>query len=58
MVSNRESLQAWLRLSLTSGVGNITARALLKAFGLPELIFQKSASELQAIVSPAASHQL
>ena len=58
MVSNRESLQAWLRLSLTPGIGNITARALLKAFGLPELIFQKSASELQAIVSPAASHQL
>jgi DNA processing protein len=58
MGSNRESLQAWLRLSLTPGVGNITARALLKAFGLPELIFQKSASELQAIVSPAASHQL
>ena len=58
MVSNRESLQAWMRLSLTPGVGNITARALLKAFGLPELIFQKSASELQAIVSPAASHQL
>lgn len=58
MVSNRESLQAWLRLSLTPGVGNMTARTLLKAFGLPELIFQQSASELQALVGPAASHQL
>ncbi len=58
MVSNRESLKAWLRLSLTPGVGNITARALLKAFGLPEIIFQKSAAQLQAIVSPAVSHLL
>lgn len=58
MVSNRESLQAWLRLSLTPGVGNMTARTLLKAFGLPALIFQQSASELQALVGPAASHQL
>ena len=36
----------------------MTARTLLKAFGLPELIFQQSASELQALVGPAASHQL
>lgn len=58
MISNRESLKAWLRLSLTPGVGNITARALLKAFGLPETIFQKSAAELQVHVSPAVSHHL
>lgn len=58
MVSNRESLKAWLRLSLTPGVGNVTARALLKGFGLPEIIFQRSAGELQALVSPALSHQL
>ena len=58
MVSTRESLKAWLRLSLTPGVGNITARALIQAFGLPESIFQRSAAELQALVSPAVSHQL
>jgi len=58
MVSTRESLKAWLRLSLTPGVGNITARALLQGFGLPESIFQRSASELQALVSPALSQQL
>jgi DNA processing protein len=58
MISNRESLKAWLRLSLTPGVGNITARALLKAFGLPEMIFQRSAAELQVHVSPAVSHRL
>lgn len=58
MVSTRESLKAWLRLSLTPGVGNITARALLQGFGLPVSIFQRSASELQALVSPALSQQL
>ena len=58
MVSTRESLKAWLRLSLTPGVGNITARALIQAFGLPESIFQRSGAELQALVSPAVSHQL
>lgn len=58
MVSTRESLQAWLRLSLTPGVGNKTARALLQGFGLPERIFQQSPAELQALVSPAISQQL
>ena len=58
MISTRESLKAWLRLSLTPGVGNITARALLQGFGLPETIFKRSASELQALVSSAISHQL
>ena len=58
MVSTRESLKAWLRLSLTPGVGNVTARALLLAFGLPEAIFDRSASQLQVHVSEAASLQL
>ena len=58
MISTRESLKAWLRLSLTPGVGNITARALLQGFGLPETIFKRSASELQALVSSAISRQL
>lgn len=58
MVSTRESLKSWLRLSLTPGVGNITARALLQAFGLPESLFQRSAAELQALVSSAVSQQL
>ena len=58
MVSTRESLKAWLRLSLTPGVGNLTARSLLQAFGLPELIFEQSASALQSIVSGPVSQQL
>jgi DNA processing protein len=58
MVSTPESLRSWLRLILTPGVGNITARALLQGFGLPQSIFQRSAAELQAVVSPAISQQL
>jgi DNA processing protein len=58
MISSPENLQAWLRLSLTPGVGNITARALLQEFGQPEAIFERSAAELQALVSKAISQQL
>ena len=58
MVSSRESLKAWLRLSLTPDVGNVTARALLLRFGLPEAIFEQSTSELQTIVSSAIGQQL
>ena len=58
MVSTRENLKAWLRLSLTPGVGNITARSLLLGFGMPEAIFQRSALQLQALVSEAISLQL
>ncbi len=58
MVSTRESLKAWLRLSLTPGVGNVTARALLLRFGLPEAIFEQSTRELQTLVSGAICQQL
>lgn len=58
MISSRESLKAWLRLSLTPGVGNVTARALLFRFGLPEAVFEQSTSELQTIVSSAIGQQL
>lgn len=40
----------WLRLSLTKGVGNETARKLLSAFGLPAQIFQTSLPDLLAYV--------
>ena len=33
-------LSAWLRLFLTEGVGNETARQLLAAYGLPQAIFE------------------
>lgn len=47
----RDELSSWLRLQLTSGVGNTTARQLLSAFGLPEQLFTQSASVLGQVVS-------
>ncbi len=40
-------LGAWLRLTLSPGVGNDTARRLLKAFGSPQAIFDQSAESLR-----------
>ncbi|WP_374406559.1 DNA-processing protein DprA [Hydrogenophaga sp.] len=41
---DRESWAAWLRLSLTPGLGNDTARRLLAAFGLPTAIWSQTPS--------------
>ena len=47
----RDELAAWLRLTLSSGVGNEAARKLLVAFGLPAKVFEQSSSALQQVVS-------
>ena len=47
----RDELTAWLRLTLTPGVGNESARKLLAAFGLPQAIFQQSNAALSQLVS-------
>lgn len=47
----REELQAWLRLTLTPGVGLDSARKLLAAFGLPEQVFSQTAAALRQVVS-------
>lgn len=44
-----QELPAWLRLTLTPGVGNETARKLLAAFGSAEAIFGQSASTLKQL---------
>lgn len=44
-------LQAWLRLALTPGVGNTTARKLLMAFGSAQAIFEQSSATLQKLGS-------
>lgn len=46
-----EELAGWLRLLLTPGVGNETARKLLASFGLPGTIFSQPVSALRAVVS-------
>ncbi len=51
MVSmERQDLESWLRLTLTPGIGNISARKLLSAFGLPHAIFGQSGSALRQVV--------
>ncbi|MDB5932572.1 MAG: protecting protein DprA [Polaromonas sp.] len=51
-------LQAWLRLALTPGVGNTTARKLLAAFGSAEAIFEPGSSTLQNIGSEKLANLL
>ena len=46
-----QELQAWLRLTLTPGIGNTTARKLLAAFGSAEAIFEQSSASLQQLGS-------
>ena len=47
----RAELNAWLRLTLTAGIGNETARKLLAAFGSPQAIFEQSADTLRQLGS-------
>ncbi len=54
----RDDLTAWLRLTLTPGVGNATARRLLQTFGLPQQIFQQTGAALQQCVSRAQAQAL
>ncbi len=47
----RDELAAWLRLTLTPGVGNTGARKLLAAFGLPQAIFDQPTAALKQVVN-------
>jgi len=47
-----DELAAWLRLILTPGVGNTSARRLLTAFGLPQRVFQQTAAALERVLTP------
>ncbi len=51
-------LAAWLRLSLTPGIGGETQRTLLAAFGLPHHIYAASVSTLARVIPQAAAERL
>lgn len=53
-----QELEGWLRLAVTPGIGNTSARALLAAFGLPSDIFAQHPSTLSTVVSAAQVHAL
>lgn len=55
---DRDELGAWLRLTLSPGVGNGTARRLLARFGLPQEIFRQSDAALQQCATPAQAKAL
>ena len=55
---DHEELGAWLRLTLSPGVGNGTARRLLSRFGLPQAIFQQPEAALQQCVTNAQARAL
>lgn len=47
----RDELGSWLRLTLTPGVGNASARKLLAAFGLPDAVFRQPSAALRQVVN-------
>jgi DNA processing protein len=47
----RDELAAWLRLTLTTGVGNTAARKLLAALGLPAAVFASSPAALRQLAT-------
>lgn len=55
---DRTELEGWLRLGLTPGVGDRTARKLLAAFGLPETVFAQSPAALRECISERVAQAL
>ena len=51
-------LQAWLRLALTPGIGNTTARKLLTDFGSAQAIFTQSSQALRELGSDKLASSL
>jgi len=54
----RDELNAWLRLTLTPGVGNDSARRLLAAFGSAQAVFEQSELALRQVTSEHLSRKL
>ena len=51
-------LQAWLRLALSPGIGNTTARKLLSAFGSVQAIFEQDSRTLRELGSDKLASSL
>ena len=54
----REELGAWLRLTLTPGLGNTSARRLLATFGPPEALYTQTPQALEAVLTPVQASAL
>jgi DNA processing protein len=55
---DKNELRAWLRLSMTDGVGNDAARRLLACFGSPEAVFEQTEAALRQVVTPKQAQAL
>ena len=55
---DKDELRAWLRLSMTDGVGNDAARILLACFGSPQEVFEQTEAALCQVVSPKQAQAL
>jgi len=53
-----DELAAWLRILLTPGIGNDTARRLLAAFGMPQSVCAQSLASLQQVLTAAQAQAL
>ena len=51
-------LASWLQLTLTPGLGSAAIRAMLRQFGLPQLVLARKASELAAYAAPSVLDSL
>lgn len=55
---DKDELRAWLRLSMTEGIGNDAARRLLSCFGSPQAVFEQTQAALGQIVTPQQAQAL
>lgn len=55
---DKDELRAWLRLSMAEGVGNETARRLLRCFDSPQSVFEQTDAVLRQVVTPTQAHAL
>lgn len=55
---DKDELRAWLRLSMTEGMGNQTARQLLACFGSPQAVFEQAETTLCQVITPKQAQTL
>jgi DNA processing protein len=55
---DKNELRAWLRLSMTEGVGNDAARRLLGCFGSPQAVFEQTEATLCQVATPKQAQAL
>jgi DNA processing protein len=55
---NKDELRAWLRLSMTDGIGNDAARKLLACFGSPQAVFEQTETALCQVATPKQAQAL